>query len=251
MTEKLTIENMISWELGEEKAKNLGGNFEDVKRLYPMFKESILKNKNKTDPLFTPGLFKELVLFGRTKIPAQYATLLTRNRMPKIEIGYQGFLSLLLNGGKADYVKTAIVNANDTFQVSRGTETKVTHVTKGMPELYFIKDMEGGGDLKVEDILKRQIVRFPAYYCLIKVKDVDEPHLEVMTGNDLWVILNDTDIVRNAKSSSARGKVSPWVNYFGEMARKTVFRRAIKMLGINCDPMILAAEKWDNQGYVF
>lgn len=121
------------------------------------------------------------------------AYLVPYNGQCKLIVGYKGMVSLLMNTGMVSSIHADIIAKNDTFVYDRGEVKK--------HEIDFTSDRGA----------------MVAAYCIIKMKDGAEKH-EVMT-------LEQVETIRQA--SPGRNS-DAWREHFGEMAKKTVFRRAAK-----------------------
>lgn len=111
-----------------------------------------------------------------------------------ILVGYRGLIALARRSGDIINVEAHVVYANDDFRVLLGTQTEVVH----------IPDMRG----KRGDVI--------AAHCRADFKDGGF-HVEVMTRED----------IEHARESSIANSPA-WANHYGEMAKKTVVRRASK-----------------------
>lgn len=115
-------------------------------------------------------------------------------------IDYKGLAELLIRGGRVLSIHADAVCANDDFVYDSGVITR--HVVdwskpRGEPYAYCVIVRMRGGGVKCE----------------------------VMTTAEV-------DAVRN---SSRAANTGPWKSHYGEMAKKTVFRRATKWLPLTAD----------------
>lgn len=119
-------------------------------------------------------------------------------------IGYRGFIRLARQSGELAQIEAHIVHENDKFELRYGLNPTLEHsptLTKDPGKPLFV-------------------------YCLARLKD-GSSHIEAMT-------IAEVDKIR-ARSRS--GNNGPWQTDYGEMAKKTVVRRAAKYL-----PM--SSERW-------
>jgi len=117
----------------------------------------------------------------------------TKTMICTLIVDYKGFVSLLMRTGMVSNIHSDIICENDEFEYDRGEVTKhVIDFKKPRGEMY-------------------------AVYNVITMNDGTKK-AEVMTCDQI-------DRIRNAAPS----KNSPaWKNHYGEMAKKTVFRRNCK-----------------------
>jgi recombination protein RecT len=108
---------------------------------------------------------------------------------------YQGLLKRARQSGEIASVRTHVVYEHDTFSVVFGDNEKIEHI----PNLKDRGEIVGA-------------------YCIVALKS-GEVVREIMTRTDL-------DKIR----ATSKAKHGPWVDWFDEMARKSVFRRASKWL---------------------
>ena len=110
-------------------------------------------------------------------------------------VDYKGVVELVMRNGDVRKLHADIVHESDVFEFDRGEVTKHS--------IDFGKDR--GKPI--------------AAYCIATLKS-GETSAEVMTVDEINAIRD------KAKS----GKSDPWVNHWGEMAKKTVFKRLAKWL---------------------
>jgi recombination protein RecT len=113
-----------------------------------------------------------------------------------------GVLKKIRNSGELASISAQVAYSADLFEYELGDEEKITH----KPFL--------GGD-RGEPI---------AVYAVAKTKD-GAIYREVMSVSD----------VEKVRSSSRAGKFGPWVDWWDEMAKKTVIRRMAKRLPSSAD----------------
>lgn len=113
--------------------------------------------------------------------------------------GYKGLLELARRSGQVRKLETGIVRENDEFEVEYGTSEKLHHAPK-------LGDR--GPIIAVYAIAK------------LRVEDAGEPEsqFEVMS----------VDEIEEVRASSKSGNSGPWVDWWEQMARKTVAKRLIK-----------------------
>jgi len=126
----------------------------------------------------------------------------------KLIIDYKGIVELVLRNGDVRKIYAEIVHENDEFEFDRGEVTK--HL------IDYSRDDRG------EAI---------AAYCIATLKS-GEKTATVMTVKEINAIRD------KAKS----GNSGPWVDHWGEMAKKTVFKRLAKWLPMT--PEVKAAAEY-------
>ena len=135
-----------------------------------------------------------------------------------VQVGYRGYLHL---ANKTNYhFTTNIVYKDDILEVDLATNT-----IKHQPNFNSKR-------------LKENIL---AVYSLAKKNDLQ------------WLEIMSFDEIEEVKLSSAKadrnGKFGAWEDYWGEMARKTVFKRLIKKLDLS-NTELAVADSIDNElGY--
>ena len=131
-------------------------------------------------------------------------------------IGYKGFVELARRSGFFTTIETKTVGPCDQFKVSYETEgTKFLHVPN-FNEPY--------GDAEINYV-----------YAMIRQK-----------GSETWPLIEIMSRIQveHVRATSKCGNV--WASHWGEMARKSVLRRLLKMQAIS-DEMAQAMEYDDNQ----
>ena len=134
--------------------------------------------------------------------------LIPRKRHGKLEVtvqtGYRGLLELARRSGRVRSCSARIVGENDEFEINEGTSPSIVHKPcvrgdRGEPlGAYATATIETAGGTEV----------------------LQE-----------WMSAAQIDRVRD--QSSAAGGRGPWADHWGEMARKTVFRRLAKWLPLS------------------
>lgn len=121
----------------------------------------------------------------------------------QLVIGFRGLRKLAMRSGLLSSVTANVVYEGDQFEVELGTVMKLTHVpTIGKP---------------------RDDKAIIGAYAVARYKDSTiDPVIE-------WMDRNQIDRIR---AGSKAGKFGPWVDHYGEMARKTVLRRICKNLDL-------------------
>lgn len=116
--------------------------------------------------------------------------------------GYQGLVKLVRKAGQVVSIRAAIVHEGDTFRYSYNPDLTFEHI----PKLMQRGSIASGKGVK-------------AVYAVAKCTN-GEQVIEVMTVDEI-------EEIRKVSKSAQNG---PWVNFWGEMAKKTVLRRLIKGL---------------------
>lgn len=118
--------------------------------------------------------------------------------------GWKGYIAKARESGSVAAVWIELVYKDDTFMVEKGTQPRITHVPN-LGSSNFGKD-----------------AHITHFYSAVKFSN-GEIDFEVMTREQVDAIRSEVD--RKTKDGS-----SVWENYYGEMGRKTVFRRMAKRL---------------------
>jgi len=125
-------------------------------------------------------------------------------------VGYRGMIDIARRSGEVKSIYSRLVYEKDDFEYSLGMVENIVHIPSKLPipkrgnitHAYFVAHFMNGGH-----------------------------HLEVMDRSEI-------DAIRARSKSKDYG---PWVTDFGEMARKTVVRRAFKYLPTSIVPVTLHA----------
>ena len=117
-------------------------------------------------------------------------------------VGYRGMVDLMRRSGQLSTLRAVVVRQKDRFRYTEGLEPTLEHEP-------FL-DGEAGP------------LRF--VYVVAKLKD-GSLHVEVMSRSQV-------DAIKNRSRASGSG---PWQTDYEEMARKTVVRRAAKLLPMSAD----------------
>lgn len=115
--------------------------------------------------------------------------------------GYRGLVSLARRSGVVTDIESQLVREGDFFKYERGIELVLRHKPK--PGATY----------------NRPIV---AAYMIAHMRHTKRPHVEVMWFDEIEAI--------RKRSQTGKDGGGPWGTDYGEMARKTVVRRGVKML---------------------
>jgi recombination protein RecT len=139
------------------------------------------------------------------------------------QLSYQGMLTQArrANPDLVD-VEARVVYQDDSFECVLGFKQSLVH----KPNL----DSSARSDKDVKLV-----------YALAWIRGVEKPHFEYMTRAEV----NDV----RAKSSKSTTD-SPWDNWFGEMAKKTVLKRLVKAVGGNPELQAHLAKDDEAEGQV-
>lgn len=121
-------------------------------------------------------------------------------------LGYKGMLELIRRTGKINRVRTAAVYEKEIFECEYGTNEKIRHIQSWAAD-------------------KGEIVLF---YCTAHIATTGECLFEIMTKSQV-------DAVKDEALKKLRYVGGPWVDYYEEMAKKTVLRRAFKYLPMSVE----------------
>lgn len=121
----------------------------------------------------------------------------------QFEAGYRGLMKLARRSGQVSALDSQVVYAADQFGISLGTEPRIDHIPA--------------------------LVNRGAYLGAYAWARLNTGELVVD-----WMTQADIEAVRKT-SRNGTGASSPWVNHWGEMARKTVIKRLMKRLPLGLD----------------
>jgi recombination protein RecT len=122
----------------------------------------------------------------------------------QFEAGYRGLMKLARRSGQVDSLDSQVVYTSDRFEIDLGTEPRILH----------------------QPCMESQRGNFRGAYAFAR-----------LTNGELvieWMPTPDIEAVRKVSRNSS-GEHSPWVNHYGEMARKTVIKRLMKRLPLGTD----------------
>jgi recombination protein RecT len=131
-----------------------------------------------------------------------YAYLVPRDRRICLDISYQGLIKIATDTGSIRWAKAELVYTNDHFMY-KGIAV--------LPEHSF-NPFGDRGD-------------FAGVYCVAKTSDGDFL-VETMTAEQIHDIRNKSEAYKSFAKGTA--KQCPWVDFFGEMTKKTCIKRASK-----------------------
>jgi recombination protein RecT len=121
----------------------------------------------------------------------------------QFEAGYRGLMKLARRSGEVAIIDAQVVYENDHFKPQLGTEPRIEHVPadgdRGSYRGAYAWARLRSGELKVE-----------------------------------WLTYAEIEKVRKV-SRNGQGSSSPWVSWWGEMARKTALKRLMKQLPLGSD----------------
>lgn len=132
-----------------------------------------------------------------------YAYLVPRDKAICLDISYQGLIKIATDSGSIMWAKADMVFENDDFKY---------HGPAAMPE-HTADPFGERGDFK-------------GVYCIAKTHDGDYL-VETIAADEILRIRDESASIKYAKSESMKNQ-SPWVRYFGEMAKKACIKRASK-----------------------
>lgn len=129
--------------------------------------------------------------------------------------GYRGLIDLARRSGEVKSIHAVLVRAGDHFEEVQGTGPSRGIVHKRSTE---------------PDMSDNAII---AAYAVAVLHD----------GTEEWEVMYRSEI--DAIKNKAKAKFGPWVDHFGEMARKTVIRRLIKTLPLSVEKAQMLAKAVD------
>lgn len=142
---------------------------------------------------------------GRHAHLIPYKNWKTNQMECQLQIDYKGLVALVRRSGEVSTIHTDIVHENDVFEYNLGVVT-----------VHRIDWKEDRGEPY-------------AVYAMATLKD-GSTQCAVMSKAEIDAIKDRSNSVKSAK---AFGGTTPWDTDWGEMAKKTVFRRLTKMLPLS------------------
>lgn len=133
----------------------------------------------------------------------------------QLQVGYQGLLEIVRRKYPLAVAQARLVYEHDRFELEYGSNPSVLHTPTVRGE-------------------RGEVI---GAYSTVTIEGVR--HIEYMTTADI-------NKIRDLSKASRRG---PWVDHWGEMARKTVFRRLVKWLPLASDPDIAQALRVDEENF--
>lgn len=120
---------------------------------------------------------------------------------------YRGLVKLGYETGAVASFDVQNVYAQDHFKPTLGTKIDIEHIPANKPQ--------GTEDNP-----------YVATYVITRLKDSSEPQVELVWAEDMHAIRDNSDSYLD-RNGDVR-KSSPWVKWFGEMAKKAALKRAMK-----------------------
>lgn len=131
-----------------------------------------------------------------------YAYLVPRDKRICLDISYQGLIKIATDTGSIRWAKAELVYSNDKF-VYKGV---------GLSPEHEFNPFGSRGD-------------FAGVYCVAKTSDGDYL-VETMTAEQIYEIRNKSEAYK--AFAAGKTKQCPWVDFEGEMTKKTCIKRASK-----------------------
>lgn len=137
--------------------------------------------------------------------------------------GYKGLAKLVRNSGEVSSIYSGAVRENDDFDYALGSDPFVKH----------------------KPLLRGERGEIIFFYSCATLRDGSK-HIEIMT-------VDEVNTIRDNSSAVKSGRQTPWTDkggiFYEEMGKKTVFRRAVKMLPISTSKELSTAIAIDNAEY--
>lgn len=164
-----------------------------------VMKNDYLKTIANKNPQSLRNAVANIAAIGITLNPAlAYAYLVPRDNMACLDISYKGLIKIATDTGAIKWAQAELVYANDFFEYNGPTQPPIHRFDP------FSKDRG----------------EFQGAYCTAKTADGDMLS-EAMSASEIYEIRDKSEMYKRAKKG-------PWVDFFGEMAKKTVIKRASK-----------------------
>ena len=153
------------------------------------------------NPVSLRQAFIQTAAVGLSLNPAlAYAYLVPRDGRIILDISYRGLIKIATDIGSVKWVKAELVYANDGFTY---------HGPCTMPDHNFDPFAS-----------EQQRGQFRGAYCIAKLPNGDIL-VDAMSAEDIYK-------VRDKSMAYARKQAGPWVDWFSEMVKKTIIKRASK-----------------------
>jgi len=181
---------------------NANGHILDFKQECLFARQQISKNDYIAkvaagDPASLQAAILNVAAIGISLNPAsQHAYLIPRNGSICLDISFRGLVKLATDSGSIKWAKAELVYGKDTF-IYKGPSTPPKHEADVFGER---------GDIK-------------GVYCIAKLPD-GEHLIEVMR-------IDEVHKVRDTSQAYKKGG-GPWVDWYEEMVKKTIIKRAYK-----------------------
>lgn len=131
-----------------------------------------------------------------------YAYLVPRNSIICLDVSYKGLIKIATDTGSVRWAKAELVYANDLF----------TYKGVSQPPVHESNPFGDRGEMV-------------GCYCIAKTSDGDYL-VETMSKDELYEIRNRSEAYKSF--ANGKSKQCPWVDFEGEMCKKTVIKRASK-----------------------
>ena len=172
---------------------------ESLFAMQAVMKNDYLKTIANQNPQSLRNAVANVAAIGITLNPAlAYAYLVPRDKQACLDISYKGLIKIATDTGAIKWCQAELVYSNDLFEFHGPTVAPVHNFNP------FAKDRG----------------EFQGAYCVAKTADGDLL-VEAMSAQEIHDIRDKTDIWKKSKSG-------PWKDFPGEMAKKTVIKRASK-----------------------
>lgn len=156
-----------------------------------------------SNPMDLVNALKNVALTGSTLNPTlKQGYLVPFKGKVQFMPSYMGLIDVLVNSGLVKKIEAHCVYKGDTFEIEYGTNGHITH----RPDPWAKRSEE---------------TVMGAYYFAVLVD-----------GTEMFDQMNkaEVDLIKQRSPSVAKGKQSPWDTDYLEMMRKTLVRRAFKMI---------------------
>lgn len=185
----------------EEAAQRTGMDWraEMLFAMQSMANNPFLTDVARNNPLSLRMAMVNVAAIGISLNPATaMAFLVPREGKVILDISYRGLIKLATDTGSIQWAKAELVYAKDSF----------TYKGPGLlPEHH-------------SDPFDKDRGEFRGVYCVAKLAS-GEYLVETMSAEDIYTIRDLSDLY-------AKKKKGPWINFFGEQAKKTCIKRAQK-----------------------
>jgi len=187
----------------------------DFQREYGYALQAIAGNKSLADAAMKYPESLQMAIYnvattGLSLNPVlRYAYLIVRNGRVCLDPSYMGLAKLVTNAGSVRFLQADVVRQNDELNFSRGTN-------------YFINH---DYDIRANEAERGELI---AGYCIAQLVTGERP-FEIMQRFEIEKIRNLSESWKAAVRDRKENQ-NIWFKHEGEMWKKTVIRRMIKLL---------------------
>lgn len=133
--------------------------------------------------------------------PEGLAYIIPYGKRVQFQVGYKGLMRLAHRSGQVRSISVEVVYEGDTFEVELGTERRLVHKPN-------------------YDVDRTDIKKITHAYCVI----------ELMNGATVFEVMTRSELDKIKDFAKASSTDSPWNRWYAEQCKKTVLKRAFKLI---------------------